>query len=122
MLRVELHIVGDEQVKMAVAVVVEKAAAGAEADLCVQQACLPGYVGEGAVAVVSVKLVPAVVGAEHVFKAVVVIVANADTGGPAGIAQTGALRHVGKGGRPGCCGTGDWWLRAAHPPARSRPG
>ena len=60
---------------------------------CVQVSLL-GHVGEGAVAVVAVELVLAVVGEKQIFEAVVVVVANADADGPAGIPQARFFRHV----------------------------
>ena len=83
---IEVDIVGDKQVEQAVAVVVEKGAAGAEAVAWLEQAGLRGDIGEGAVAVVAVEAVLAVVGDEEVFEAIVVVVADADADGPAGVA------------------------------------
>ena len=46
------------------------------------------HIGEGAVAVVAVKLVLAVVGEKQIFEAIVVVVANANADSPAGIPQS----------------------------------
>ncbi len=57
---------------------------------------MPGNVGEGAVSVVAVKDVLAVVGDEEIFKTVVVVVTHGDGAGPAGAQQACFLGHVGK--------------------------
>src|SRR5271167_167503 len=49
-----------------------------------EQAGLRGHIGEGAVAVVAIELVLAVVSDEEIFEPVVVVVAHADAGGPPG--------------------------------------
>ena len=50
-----------------------------------EQAGLGGHVGKGAVAVVAVEAILAVVGDEEIFKAVVVVVADADALRPSGV-------------------------------------
>src|SRR5579871_161732 len=82
---------------MAVAVVVNKAATGAPSRLIVPEAGCLGHVGEGTIAVVSIKAVLAKGRAEDVFKAVVVVVSDANCRGPAHCFQAGLLCHVGKG-------------------------
>ena len=52
------------------------------------------HIGEGAVAIVAVELVLAVVGQKQVFKAIVVVIAYANTNGPAGIPESRFFGHV----------------------------
>jgi hypothetical protein len=72
---------------VAVAVVVDEGAAGVPANLRagLDQAGLLGDVGEGAVAVVAIERVLAVVGDEEIVVAVVVVVADAAGLAPAGL-------------------------------------
>ena len=77
-LEVEVDVVGDEEVEVAVPVVVEKCAAGVPARVRLKKACLLGHVGEGAVAVVAEEGVLAVVADEEIVPAIVVVVAYAE--------------------------------------------
>src|SRR5271165_124972 len=82
---------------MAVAVVIDEGAAVAPG---FAGACNAGFfadVGEGAVTIVMVKDVFAVIGDEEVVVAVVVVIADADALPPAGMGEAGFLRDVGKG-------------------------
>ena len=85
-LEVEVDVVADEEVEVAVLVVVEEGAAGVPAQAVLEEAGLFGDVGEGAVAVVAVEGVLAVVADEEVVPAVVVVVADAAGLAPAGCA------------------------------------
>ena len=96
-LDVEVDVVGDEEVEVAVAVVVEKGAAGVPAGGALGEAGFRGDVGEGAVAVVAVEDVLAVVGDEEVVPAVVVDIADAAALTPSGVGQAGREGDVGKG-------------------------
>ena len=95
--RIEVDVVGDEQIEAAVAVVVEEAAAGAPALRRSRHAGLLGHVGERAVAVVVVEDVAAPVADEQIVEAVVVVVADAAALSPARMRQPGLARHVGEG-------------------------
>jgi hypothetical protein len=66
----EAHIVGNEQVEMAIAIAVEKTATCAPARLLIPQAGGFGHVCERAIAIVSVETVLAIVGAKNIFEAV----------------------------------------------------
>jgi len=72
---------------VAVAVVVEKGAAGAPANLFVVDAGAFSDVGESAVTIVVEENVVAPETAEKVVPAVVVVIAGADAGLPAGAAE-----------------------------------
>ena len=61
-----------------------------------KQARLRGHVGEGAVAVVTVEPILAVVGEEEILPSVVVVVAHANALRPAGIAEARLGRNIGK--------------------------
>jgi hypothetical protein len=69
-LQIEVDIVGDEQIEMAVAIVVDKSAAGVPADLRpgLNQSAPARHVGKGAVAVVAVERVLAVVGDKQIVE------------------------------------------------------
>ena len=96
-LDVEVDVVGDEEVEMAVAVVVEEGAAGVPTGGGLEEAGFGGDVGEGAVAVVAVEDVLAVVGDEEVVPAVVVVVADAAALSPAAAGEAGFSGDVGEG-------------------------
>src|SRR4051794_14898096 len=88
-IHVELQIIGDEEIEVAVAVVVDPSAAGAPAGVITKQAGGFGDIAEGAIAVIFVELVLAVVGDEQIFEAVVVVVADANAASPSSVMQAG---------------------------------
>ena len=73
---VEGHVVGDEQIEVAVAIVIEETAARAPTVLDAGHARLLGDIREGAVAVVAVEHVSPEVGDEEIVEPVVVVVAD----------------------------------------------
>src|SRR6185437_16663784 len=85
-LRVEVDIVADKQVQPAIAIVIEKSAAGAPLGLLIQEARLRGDVGECA-AVVVIQDVPAPVGDEQVVMAIVIEITDTNALPPAGALQ-----------------------------------
>jgi hypothetical protein len=81
---------------MAVAVVVDKSAAGAPG---FARACDAGFfadVGEGAVAIVVIEDILAVVGYVQILEAVVIVIADADALAPAAVREAGFLGDIGK--------------------------
>jgi uncharacterized protein YjbJ (UPF0337 family) len=72
MLEVKANVVGDEEVQMAVAVVVEESTSSAPARFGLPQSGLPGYIGKSAIAVVTIKTVLTKVGAENIVVTIVV--------------------------------------------------
>src|SRR5262249_46343770 len=80
---VELEVVGDEQVQVAIPVVVDESTSGSPARARFEQARLAGDVGERSIAVVAVQDVLPPIRDEEVLVAVVVIVSNGDRGRPA---------------------------------------
>src|SRR5271157_1045947 len=94
--QIEVNIVGDEKIQAAVAVIVNKGAAGVPSRALARHAGLFADVGERAVAVVVIEDVLAEVGNEQVIPAVVVVVADANALPPAGVAQASFRRHVGE--------------------------
>ena len=94
---IEVHIVGDHEVEMAIAVVIDEGAAVAPGFAGASDARFFAYVGESAVAVVVIEDVFSVVGDVKIFPAVVVIVADAHALAPTGVREAGFLRDVGKG-------------------------
>ena len=79
---------------MAVAVVINKRAACAVARCRMQQPGLSGHVREGPVTVVAIKAVLSVISKEEIFKAVVVVIAYANSLRPACIQQAGFGSHI----------------------------
>src|SRR5438067_2368471 len=94
---IEINVVGDEEIEVAIAVVVQKRAASPPSGVLVVQSGFFGDVSKGSVAVVPIKFVLTVVGAEQVLKSVIVIVPNAYGGRPSGGRQTGRFCYVGEG-------------------------
>src|SRR5919204_3537897 len=81
---------------MSITVVIHKGTAGGPARFFIQQSSFLRDVSEGAVAVVVVERILAVIGDEQVFEAVIVVVAYANSLSPPRALQTGFLRNVGK--------------------------
>ena len=94
--QIEIDVVGDEQIELAVAVVVDKSAPGAPGFSVAGNFGFLADVGEGAVSVVVVEDVFAVVGDVKIFPAVVVVVADAYALAPPGVSQAGFCRDVGE--------------------------
>src|ERR1700722_9035107 len=82
---------------MAVAIVVEPGTACAPADLLVVNAGLARDVGEGSVAIVVKKDIVSPEAAEQIVPAIVVVVADADAGLPAGAGEAGFVGNVSEG-------------------------
>src|SRR5580658_5153964 len=83
---------------MPVAVVIDERATAAPACRVVKRKpCLPGHIGKRAVSVVAIQYVFAVVRAKQIFEAVVVVIADADCGRPAGAVEPGLLCNVSEG-------------------------
>src|SRR5216683_2966269 len=94
--QIEIDVVGDEQIELAVAVVVNKGAAGAPGFSVAGNLGFLADVGEGAVAVVVVEDVFAVVRDVEIFPAVVVVVADAYALARPGVSQAGFCGDVGE--------------------------
>ncbi len=102
-LRVEIDVIADEKIQPAVAVVIEKRAAGVPAVQArgslargFRDACFLAHVGERAVAVVMVEHAIAPIGDEQVVQAVVIVIADAAALAPASARHAGFDRHVGE--------------------------
>ena len=94
--QVHIDIVGDEEIELAIAVVVHEGAAGIPALAIAGDAGFFADVRKSAVAVVVKENVFAEVSDEQVFEAVVVVVANADALSPTGVGQASFRRDVGE--------------------------
>src|SRR6185295_12016809 len=92
LVEVDLDVAADEEVEIAVAVVVREAAAGGPA--AALDAGRRGDVGEGAVAAVPVEVVGAQRGDVEVLPAVAVDVGDAGAHAPAGVSDAGLDRDV----------------------------
>src|SRR5215469_18340697 len=90
----EADVVGNEEIQMAVAVVVHEAAAGSKSCLIVPKAGRLGHIGERSVAVIAVQGVLSKIGAKYVVKAVVVIVSDRDSTCPSEPVQTRFLCDI----------------------------
>ncbi len=87
--QVDFEIVGDEEVEQSVAVVIHEGASAAEAGPGMKQTCFLSHVGEGAIAVVAIEAILAVVGEEEILEAVVVVVSDANALRPSDVDQAG---------------------------------
>ncbi len=85
--RIEIHVIGHEQIKKTVAVIIQKTAACTPAVFRSSNASLFGHVGESAVAIVVVKNVAAKIADEQIVETVVVVVADATALSPARVGQ-----------------------------------
>src|SRR6266699_5526170 len=81
---------------MDVAVIVHKAAAGAPVLLMAPKAGGLGHIREGTIAIVAIQDVLPKTRAENIVKAVVVIVADANTARPANRTQSRFFRNIGE--------------------------
>ena len=93
---VEVDVVGDEEIGPAVGVVVAKGGTGGPG-VVGRETGWRGDVGEGAVTVVAVEDDAAEAGDEQVRPAIVVVVSDDCTHGPAGRADAGGIGDVGEG-------------------------
>ena len=94
--QIEIDVVGDEQIELPVAIVVDEGAASVPALAFARHASLLADIGERAVAVVVIQNVLAEVGDEQIVPAVVVVVADANALSPARVRDSGLRGDVGK--------------------------
>ena len=90
----ETDVIRNKQVKVPITVVVQETASRAPPRLIVQEPGSLRDIGEGAITIVAVENVLSEVGAEHVFKSVVIVVPDADAGGPTNGMETRLLRNI----------------------------
>src|SRR5229473_3114309 len=88
-LQIEIDVIGDEEIEVAVAIVVDESAAGVPALASARDARFFADIGEGVVAIVVVEDIFSEVGDEEIVEAVVIVVADADSLSPAGMKQAG---------------------------------
>src|SRR5437016_11061704 len=94
MSEIDIDIVGDEQIELAVAIVVDKCTAGVPALAVTAHARFLGHIGERAIAIVVIKNILAEIADEEIFEAVVVVVTNANALSPAGVGYAGLHGNV----------------------------
>jgi hypothetical protein len=94
---VEVHIVGDGEVELAVAVVIDEGTAGAPLFSCSGDACLLGYFFEGAIALVVKEAIFTVAGDIEIVESVVVVVPDAGALSPSRGDEAGLRGDVGEG-------------------------
>ena len=96
LVQIEVDIVGDEDIEVAVAIVIDEGAARTPARAGDRQAGLGGDVGEFAVAAIAVEAVRPVVGDEQVGLAVIIEIADAGGLRPAGAREAGLPADLGE--------------------------
>src|SRR5579884_689394 len=96
-IRIEGHVIRNKQIKAAVAIVIDKGAAGAEAGLRIPETRFFRDFRKCSVAIIAIKRVLRPTGDEDIFKAVVIEIADSYSIGVAGVKQTSILRDVGEG-------------------------
>ena len=94
--RIQLHVIANEKIEVAVPVIIEKSTAGAPADLCLVKPGLVRDIGKRAVSVVVEKNVVSPEAAKQVIPSIVVVIAHADAGLPTCAPQSRLLRDIGK--------------------------
>src|SRR5258708_30739723 len=92
----EAHVVRHEQIEMSIPVVVEETASRAPAWLRAPQTGGLGRVSKRSIAIIAIKALLPKIDAEDVFESVIVIVADANTGGPAYRLQSRFLGNIRK--------------------------
>src|SRR5690242_2325621 len=90
------HVVGNEKIQTSIAVVVHEGASGSKPWLLAPQPGRFGHIGESAVAIVAVKRVLSKIREKNIVKAVVVVISDAHSGGPAERPQACFIGHVRK--------------------------
>src|SRR3954464_7625554 len=95
MFKIDVHVVGDEQVEIPVAIVIDKRTAGAHVGwLWTLQARMLRNIGKCPVSIVPVQDVLPVVRDEDIFEPVVVVISHSDSAGPAASNQACLLGHI----------------------------
>ena len=93
----EAHVIGNEQIKVPIPVVVKETASRSPAWLIVPKAGTVGHVGKSSIAVVAIETVLPEVGTKNILESVVVVIADANAGRPARCLQASLLRDIGEG-------------------------
>jgi len=96
LVRIQLDEVAHEKIEKSVPVVIEECAACAPAALFLRKAGLPGNIGKGSVSVVMKQNVMPPKCAEQIVPSIVVVIANANAGLPAGASQSRLICNIGK--------------------------
>src|SRR6266849_3525267 len=90
----ETHIVGDEQVKVPVKVVIQETASRSPSRLTVQKPSSLRHIRESSIPIIAVENILSEVAAKNIFKSVVVVVPDADSRSPTYRVQAGLFRNV----------------------------
>lgn len=93
---IEVDVIGDHQVEMAITVVIDKGAAISPGFARAGDTCFLADGGKSSVAIVAIKDVFSVVGDVEIFPAIIVIIADADSLPPTGVGQAGFARDLGE--------------------------
>src|SRR5439155_15534733 len=96
-LEIQIHVIGYEQVQLAVLVVIQKRTACAPPHRFVQQPRLLSNVTKSAIPIVSIENILTVIGDKQIVVSVVIIVSHAGPLPPARAKQLGVSSHIRKG-------------------------
>ena len=101
-LQIEIHIIGDKQIEMAIAIIVDKAAASipARVRILLHQACLLCHISKCSIAIVVIQDNAAPICDDQIIEPVIVVVSDATALSPAGSGQACSLGNVSKGPIP----------------------
>ncbi len=94
-IEIEIHVVGDVEIEIAIVVVVAEGSAGSPASR-IADASLGGHIGEGPVAIVVIQHGAVEIRDVQVFFSIVVVVAYRGSESPAAVADSGLSRHIGE--------------------------
>src|SRR5258708_330241 len=97
---IEIEVVRNKQIELAIPVVVDPGAARAPTGPVRAQSGFPGYVGKSAVPIVVIEDVLAPVSDEQILKPIVIVVANTNSGRPTCAEQARFRGYVGEGAVP----------------------
>src|SRR5581483_7153817 len=98
--RIEVYVIGDKQIELSVAVIIQKTASCAPPVFRSRYAGLFGNICEGSIPIIVIKNVSAEIRHEQIVKTIVVVVSDAARLSPAGTRQTSLLGYVGEGAVP----------------------
>src|ERR1700685_2616146 len=96
MFKRKTHVIGNEEIQVPIAVVIEKTASRAPTWLIIPKAGRFGHISKRSISVIAIEAVLPAVRAKNIFDSVVVVGADTDARGPSRSLQPGLLRDVGK--------------------------
>src|SRR5215813_1906691 len=91
------NVVGNKQIEMPVAIIIDEAASRTPACIFVQQACGFRDIRKSSITVISIQTVLPEASDENVIESVIVVIGNANARTPPSRLQSGLYRDIGKG-------------------------